>query len=69
MIFSRHAKNRMRQMKVSASEVEALVASPLTEDRDAHGRRRIIGELRGSRVRVVLALEDDNRVVSVHPRP
>ncbi|MEQ8834255.1 MAG: DUF4258 domain-containing protein [Miltoncostaeaceae bacterium] len=68
MNFSRHAKNRMRQMKVTPAEVEALVAAPDSEDHDAQGRRRVVGVVRGARVRVVLALEDETRVVSVHPR-
>jgi hypothetical protein len=58
----------MRQLKISEADVVYVLTNPDFEDADHDGRRRCSAELRGSRVRVVLAVDDPEFVVSVHRR-
>jgi len=68
MKFSRHAKNRMRQLKVTLADVEQVVSAPEHRDVDAQGRSRFGADVRGVWVRVVVAADDETFVVSVHER-
>jgi hypothetical protein len=49
-------------------EVERVVRSADGEDRDPDGRRRFVGRVGTRRVRVVIALDDPDLVVTVHDR-
>lgn len=66
--FTRHALNEMRRLKISRSEVESMVSRVAPYDLDLDGRPRYMDEIRGIRVRVVLALDKPNLVVSLHRR-
>jgi len=66
--FTRHAKNRMRKLEMSASDVEAVVLGRRPYDLDLDGRPRYLGRIRGRQVRVVLAVDIPNLVVSLHER-
>jgi hypothetical protein len=66
--LTRHAKNQLRWLKLSGEELEWLVANPISVDRDPFGRPRYLGEIEGRRIRVVLALDEPDLVVTLHPR-
>jgi hypothetical protein len=66
--LTRHAKNQLRWIGLTGVEVEWVVAHPISEDRDRQGRPRYLGEVEGKRVRVVIAFDDPDLVVTVHPR-
>jgi len=66
--FSRHAKNRMRRLRVSSSEIERIVSGHRPYDLDPAGRPRYLGVVGGRTVRVVLAVDRPNLVVSLHER-
>lgn len=68
MRYTRHARNRMRQLKVSPAQVEAFIASVGAVDRDPEGRPRYVGEVAGVRIRVVIAADDPTLIVSIHRR-
>jgi hypothetical protein len=68
LTYSRHSKNRMRWMGLTPGAVEQVLATPESTDQDADGRPRYTGTVRGQRVRVVVALDDPNFVVTVHER-
>jgi hypothetical protein len=53
---------------MSDADVERIVARPLYADADEDGRPRFIGDVQGVRVRVVLALDEPDLVVTIHPR-
>jgi len=68
MEFSRHARNRMRRLGISRQDVERLRAESEAWDEDPDGRRRYVGHVRGTRVRVVVAVDNPDLVVTVHAR-
>jgi hypothetical protein len=68
MRLSRHAKNWTRQRKWKAVDVEEVIAHPTFVDWDDDGRPRFTGEARGVRVRVVVALDDPELIVTIHER-
>lgn len=53
---------------MSDSDVERIVARPIYADTDEEGKPRFVGEVHGVRVRVVLALDEPDLVVTIHPR-
>lgn len=68
MHFTRHARNQMRRLHISAEDVERVCRNPDVLDTDAEGRSRFIARIRGVRIRVVLAVDRSDLVVTVHER-
>jgi hypothetical protein len=66
--LSRHAKNRLRHLKATVAEVEYAIANPARVDRDPTGKPQYTGYVRGVRVRIVLALDEPDFVVTIHKR-
>jgi hypothetical protein len=66
--LSRHAKNELRSLGATLADVERLVADPEQEDRDPEGRPRYVGHVQGVRVRVVVALDEPDLIVTIHER-
>jgi len=55
-------------MGVSVVDAEDLVANPVATDFDHKGKPRYTGHIRGTRVRVVVALDDPGLIVTIHKR-
>jgi hypothetical protein len=68
MRFTRHAKNEARWLRASVADAEAVIAHPIRVDRDEDGKPRYTGEIRGIRVRVVVALDEPDLIVTIHQR-
>jgi len=66
--FTRHAKNRLRRRKLSQADAEFVVQNPLRIERETGGNWRYVGQVEGKWIRVVVADDDPNVVISVHPR-
>jgi uncharacterized protein DUF4258 len=66
--FSRHAKNRAREIGATVADVERLIADPLHIDLGPNGKWRYVGLIRGERVRVVIALDEPDLIVTIHRR-
>jgi hypothetical protein len=66
--LSRYAKNRLRRLEASIEEVERVIEEPASFDRDRRGKPRYTGEIQGVRVRIVLALDEPDLVVTIHYR-
>jgi len=66
--FSHHAKNQLRRQKWSQREAVALILDPVKVDADDSCNPRYVGYIRGELVRVVVAADDPNVVITVHPR-
>jgi len=66
--FKRHAKNRLRQIKGTAQEAEAVVANKSEKDFDWKGNPRYRGFIAGTRCRVVVAREDPDLIITIHFR-
>lgn len=67
MEFTRHARNRMRHLGITEHDIERIITEPAISDTDPDGRPRHIGHAaNGTRVRVVLAADTPNLVVTVH---
>lgn len=66
MRLTRHAKNRARFLGASLIEVEQVVESPIQVERDSDGKALYIGYLKGISVRVVVALDEPDLVVTIH---
>lgn len=66
--FARHARRRIRLYGIEPAQVEAVVAGPEHSDIDADsGRRRLWARVEGRTIRVVLAADDPNVVVTAFP--
>ncbi|MFL5899667.1 MAG: DUF4258 domain-containing protein [Solirubrobacterales bacterium] len=68
MRFSRHAKNWARSRRFDVTDAEHVIANPVHVDQDETGKKRYTGEVRGYRVRVVVALDDPGLIVTIHRR-
>jgi hypothetical protein len=68
MRLSRHAKNEARRLGATPAELEDLIADPVRFDRDESGKPRYTGYLGEVRVRVVVALDEPNLIVTIHER-
>jgi hypothetical protein len=66
--FSRHAKNKARALGLFVADAEHVIASAIRIDSDPHGLPRYTGYVRGIRVRVVVALDDPEFIVTIHER-
>jgi hypothetical protein len=68
MRYTRHAKNGARRWEITDADVEQILMSPLEVDADKDGNPRFTGLVRDVRIRVVLALDQPDLVVTIHPR-
>lgn len=68
MRFSRHAKNGARAIGASLADAEWVIDNPLEFDVEGDGKRRYVGYIRGERVRVVVAFDDPDLIVTIHRR-
>ncbi len=66
MRLSRHAKNEMRLYKITAADVESVVAAPRSTGRDEKGNPRLGGLDANDRV-VVVADDDPDFVITTFP--
>jgi mRNA-degrading endonuclease RelE of RelBE toxin-antitoxin system len=66
--MTRHAKNYLRRLEGSIEDVERVIGEPLDFDRDRRGKPRYTGRIRGVRVRVVVALDEPDLIVTIHDR-
>lgn len=64
--MTRHAKNRARFVGVTLPEIERVIDDPLYVEIDANGKPLYIGDLRGVRVRIVVALDEPDLIVTIH---
>lgn len=68
MRFSRHAKNEMRLYRITAADVQAVVATPASIGEDARGNRRVTGpDANGRAIIVVVADDDPDFVITTFP--
>lgn len=68
MRLSRHAKNRLRRVGLNVDDVETIVhASTASKQTDANGNPCYFGTIEEQRFRVVVALDDPDFVITVHP--
>jgi hypothetical protein len=66
--FSRHAKNEMRLYRITAADVSAVVAAPVSIGEDTRGNRRLTGpDANGRAIIVVVADDDPDFVVTTFP--
>jgi hypothetical protein len=68
MRFTRHARNWARRLKLDVADAEELIARPDRVDRDRYGKPRYTGEVRGIRVRAVVAVDEPDLIVTIHRR-
>jgi hypothetical protein len=66
--FTHHAKNKLRQNRWSQREALSVILNPLKVDADERCNPRYLGYIRGDLARVVVAADDPNVVITVHPR-
>jgi hypothetical protein len=55
-------------MGATVADAERVIANPEEIDVEADGKRRYIGFVRGERVRVVVAFDDPELIVTIHRR-
>jgi hypothetical protein len=68
MRLTRHAKNYLRNTPATLGDVERVIEKPSFVDRDEDGRPRYTGEARGVRLRVIVALDEPDLIVTIHDR-
>jgi hypothetical protein len=66
--FTRHAKNGLREEKLTEEDAEFIVCNPVRVERETTGNWRYLGQVGGRWYRVVVAGDDLNVVITVHPR-
>jgi hypothetical protein len=66
MRISRHAKNRMRLHALSRDEVLGIVSTTNRNGEDPDGNPLYVKEIRGTRFRAVLALDDMSTIITVY---
>jgi hypothetical protein len=66
--LKRHAKNGLRRVKGTAEEAESVVRNSFENDFDQNGNPRYRGYIAGQRCRVVVALDDPDLIITIHPR-
>jgi len=66
--MTRHAKNRARSLGASLAAVERLIDDPLRIESDEDGRSLYSGFLGGVHVRVVVALDEPELIVTIHEK-
>jgi len=64
--FGRHAKNEMRWKGWSQVDLLQVITNPAKVDADERCNPRYLGYIRGDLVRVVVAADDPNFVITVH---
>jgi mRNA-degrading endonuclease RelE of RelBE toxin-antitoxin system len=55
-------------MGATLADAERVIANPDEIDVEANGKRHYIGLIRGQRVRVVVAFDDPELIVTIHRR-
>ena len=68
MRFTRHAKNEMRWKGWSPNDLLRVIENPVKVDADERCNPRYLAYIRGELVRVVVAADDPNFVITVHLR-
>jgi uncharacterized protein DUF4258 len=66
--LSRHAKNELRTLNATLRDVEDAIADPIRIDGDPDGRPRYTSYIRGVRIRIVVAVDEPDLVVTIHER-
>jgi len=66
--LSRHAKNELRTLGGTLRDVEEAIADAIRIDSDPNGRPRYTSYIRGIRVRIVVAVDEPDLVVTIHER-
>ncbi len=66
--MTRHAKNGLRRIGGTLEDAEQVIANPTTVDWDYQGRPRYTGEILGRQMRIVIALDEPDLIVTIHPR-
>jgi hypothetical protein len=66
--FTRHAKNKARSLGLSIADAERVIETADRIDFDGDGLPRYTGYVDGLRVRVVVALDDPQVIVTIHER-
>jgi hypothetical protein len=68
MRLTRHATNGLRRTGGTLEDAERVIANPEEVDRDDRGKPRYTGDVRGIRVRIVVALDEPDLIVTIHDR-
>ena len=58
----------MRLYRVAPSDVDAILANPAETGQDDRGNSVVIGYLDSRRIRVIIAADDPDLVITVHER-
>lgn len=68
MQFSRHAKNELRLYNLIRADAELIVSSPVQVERESRGNWRYLGQVEGNWIVVVVAGDNPDVIITVHPR-
>lgn len=63
MLLSRHAKNKLRYLRVSEDDLESAMAQPHSEEVGPDSKPNAVLSIRGMLVRVVYVMDGDEQVV------
>jgi hypothetical protein len=66
--LTKHARNRARLYGITQAEVKAVAAWGQPDGVDERGNPCRIDELDGRRIRVIIALDDPELIITVYPR-
>lgn len=66
--MTRHAKNKARKIKLSRANAEAIVARPDHVFVGRDGKPNYVGFIEGTRIRIVVALDEPDLIVTICDR-
>jgi hypothetical protein len=66
--LSRHAKNGLRSLGASLADIDRVISDPVLVDWDDKGRIRYTGYIGNARVRIVVARDVPDLIVTIHDR-
>jgi hypothetical protein len=66
--LTRHAKNRLRHLKGTVEDAERVIARSVGTEKDPYGRPRYLGFINGIPVKVVVAIDEPDLIVTIHER-
>lgn len=67
MRFSRHARNRLRFIGATQAQIETLITGE-ADGRDERGNLLYLREFNGSQIRIVVAADNQEFIITVHPK-
>ena len=65
IIYSDHAKKRMRERNITEEEVEYILKSPEFVKKDFNNKREAVGHIKNRKIKIVFVKENYIKIITV----